>query len=57
MLTSSQIKWDSQHDWFCESYDWFISAWDVSYDSRTRQSTRKLVYHYDFAVLREWAGY
>jgi hypothetical protein len=57
MLNAKQIKWASDHDWFCESYDWFISVWDRSYDRQTQTETRQLRYFYDFQMLRDWAGY
>lgn len=55
MLTPSQIKWASQHDWFVEAYDGFIACWDVS--THRGQTSRTIVYHHDFAKLRDWAGY
>ena len=57
MLNAKQIKWASDHDWLCESYDWFISVWDRSYDRQTQIETRQLRYFYDFQMLRDWAGY
>ena len=55
MLTQSQIRWAKSHDWFCEAYDGFIAVWDVSTYRGT--TTRKIVYHYDWQALRDWAGY
>ncbi len=57
MLTAKQIAWAADHDWFCESYDWFISVWDRSWDCRTQTEHCQLIYFYDFQQLRDWAGY
>jgi hypothetical protein len=57
MLNAKQIEWARDHDWFCESYDWFISVWDRSWDRQTQTERRQVIYFYDFQMLRDWAGY
>jgi hypothetical protein len=57
MLTAKQIAWAADHDWFCESYDGFVSVWDRSWDREMRTERRQILYFNNFRLLREWAGY
>ena len=57
-LTSKQIDWAKQHDWFC-----FIDS-DCScivvndcYSDHTGYHEKKMIWNGSFSDLRRWAGY
>lgn len=57
-MTSKQITWAAQHDWFCGANDDTGTVWVREI---TRQPdgtiTESIVRFDDFQALREWAGY
>ena len=59
MLTSTQIKWASQHDWFVRANAiGEIVVIDRNVDIRTHLlSERVFIWKGTFRQLREWAGY
>lgn len=58
MLTRSQVRWASRHDWFIHDCgDGRIRVWDRSVDARGVYAAVSVVWADSYAALRSWAGY
>lgn len=59
MLTATQIRWASEHDWFeRDNGDGTILVWDRWVNLVTGEAHHQLkAFEGTFAELREWAGY